>query len=115
MAYKIPKPNTLQKKLMDELGPEYKMRQIEFYNGIYRKLNSCYHIEIVGPIRDKKTKKLSVSLVVWDVSNGEKPGEKRSAEYHFDMDGLDELKAVIRDVENKYIEPPANDHNEGVE
>lgn len=90
-------PSKNQKELLEFLGPEYSVKEIDYELCIYRKLNDHYDIEISGTAR----KNHAFSVFVWDISSGE--GVSASiAEKHFDIPDKLTLKNLLDDLAHKY-------------
>ena len=58
-------PTKYQKHLLELLGPEYSLKDIDGAPSVCRKLNSRFEIEISGTIRGAK-----LCVFVWDISRG---------------------------------------------
>lgn len=86
-----------QQELLNYLGPEYSVKEIDYEPCLYRKINAHYDIEISGTSR----KNHPVSVFVWDISTGE--GVSASiVEKHFDISDWSSLKALLDELTKKY-------------
>lgn len=86
-----------QRELLDYLGPEYSMKEIDGELCLYRKINSHYDIEISGTSRSNHP----VSVFVWDISSGEGVSAV-IVEKHFDISDRSALKALLDELTRKY-------------
>lgn len=81
-----------QKRLLEFLGPEYSIKEIDQEPCIYRKINSQYDIEISRTFRKSK----SIAVYVWSTS------PNIIVEKHFNISSDDELKLLLTDLLKKY-------------
>lgn len=93
------KPTKYQKEIIDFLGPEYQMSDVTGTYSLYRKLNDCYDIEILGT----HGRNIPFTVIVCDISSGSpKPPV---AEAHHDITTLRHLERVLDEVCWKYAHP----------
>lgn len=86
-----------QQRLLDYLGSEYSIKEIDFESCVYRRINDSYDIEISGTAR----KNHPVSVFVWDISNGEGI-TSNIVEQHFGVSSWAELKELLDQIIQKY-------------
>lgn len=86
-----------QQKLLEFLGSEYSIEQIDFEPCVYRKINNNYDIEISGTEKANHP----VDIYVWNISNGMQ-GTAHIVEKHFNISDWSNLKALLDDIVKKY-------------
>jgi len=86
-----------QQELLNFLGKEYSVKEIDCELCLYRKINSHYDIEISGTSR----KNHPISVFVWDISKGE--GVSATiVEKYFDISNRVSLKMLLDELTKKY-------------
>lgn len=86
-----------QKELLEFLGPEYSLKEIDRELCVYRKINNHYDIEISGTTRKRRP----IAVFVWDISIGEGI-YAHTVEQHFDITDWNELKSLLEKLVAKY-------------
>jgi len=86
-----------QRELLNFLGAEYSIKEIDFEPCLYRKINARYDIEISGTLR----KRHPISVYVWDIIKGEDISAVIVEKYH-NISDWTSLKALLDELTKKY-------------